>query len=255
MDPNDTQAVGSEAPETPVEDTAATQPSEASESETQAPEATQEQTEVESQGETEVKAEDTAEEKLLAGKYKSVEDLEKSYKELESKYGKEASEKAELTRILNDAFAPEPAAPAATDTDDDIYAEPAGNNDTDVLKRDMAVMKFILAHEDADGSTMKEVLASDPLISQISGHEAKLEYAYLRSKNMTQPKAIEEARKSAAQQTHAKIAEKQVAQVESAKKAEPIDDNAELMTQATTGKPKERESARLSLIRKHLTQL
>lgn len=205
--------------------------------------------------EADVNATDTAEEKLYAGKYKSPEDMEKAYKELESKFGRETSEKAELTRILNEAFAtPEPAT-AATDTDSYEYQEPTINSETEGLKRDTAVLKFIIGHQDADGGVMKEILATDPLINQIQGHEAKLEYAYLRSQSMGQKKAIETATKTAQVQAQAKVVEKQAAQVETAQKAVPVDEDAELMATAVGGNPTDSKAARQAIIRKRLINL
>ena len=249
----DTQATDVDAPDTTA-DTAITQPSEASDQiENKAPEATLE-TEAEEAQPTEVKAEDTVEEKLLAGKYKTVDDLEKAYKSAEAKLHTEASEKAELARILNESFAtPEP----VSDTDAYESDEPnLVNQEIEGLKRVTAVQSFIMSHQDADADSMKEVLASDPLVKQISGHEAKLEYAYLRSKNTAQPKAIEEAQKQATQATQAKIVEKQTAQVESAQSSEQIDENSELYEKATGNYSQEdRDQARRELIRKNLVNL
>lgn len=221
---DETQTPGTDAPA--AADTATTQPSEADvQTNSTTPEATQETKDpVE-------KAEDTVSEKLYAGKYKTVDDLENAYKNAESKLGQTTSEKAELARILNDAFLPAEEAPTTTATQDDYYQEdaaPATSQDT-VVQRDLAVLKFMMAHGDADANNMKEVLAKDPLVKQISGYEAKLEYAYLRSQNMTSPKAIAEAQKQAANDAQVKIVEKQAAQVETAKgQALPADDNQEL---------------------------
>lgn len=229
-------------------DTADTQASEADvQTNNDAPEASQEVKE------TATEATDTAEEKLYAGKYKNVDDLEKSYKELESKYGKEASEKAELTRILNEAFV----APETTDTANEDYVEttPQVNPEIEQLKRDNAVVKFIMGHQDADGEAMKQILADDPLVKQISGHDAKLEYAYLRSQNMSQPKAIAEAKKTAQAETQAKTAEKQAAQVESARKAEPPEEESDLEKATGNYNQETRDAARLRVIRKNLVNL
>jgi hypothetical protein len=250
MDEADNQAAGTSAPVTT--DNASDQPSETSQSASEAPEATPV---VEEKQTTEVKAEDKAEEQLIAGKFKTQEDLEKGYKELESKFGKEASEKAELTRILNEAFAT-PEAPA-TDTASDTYEEttPQVNQEFEQMKRDNAVIKFIVGHQDADGETMKKILAEDPLVKQISGHDAKLEYAYLRSQNMSQPKAIAEAKKTAQVETQAKTAEKQAAQVESAKKAEPVEEDSDYEKATGNYDQNTRDAARLRLIRKNLVNL
>lgn len=242
---DETQTPGTDAPA--VADTATTQPSEASETNTnEAPEATQ----AAEESQQEVKAEDTAEEKLLAGKYKSVEELEKSYKELESKYGKETSEKAELTRILNEAFT----TPAESETgQEDTFEEPSTDNK---LQQDMAVLKFAVFHQDADGNAIKEILATDPYVAQMSTPEAKLEYAYLRSQNMGSQKAIAEAKKTAASETQAKIVEKQAAKVETARKADTTDEVSELREKATGNySQEERDAARRALIRKTLVDI
>ncbi len=255
MNADDTQATGTVAPEdTTATDTAATQPSEASVQSNEAPDATPVV-----EATSEVKAEDTVEEKLLAGKYKTVDDLEKSYTELQSRFSKETSEKAELARILNDAFvAPENQGQAqVADTSNDYSDEPDPRDQKlEKLERQTAVSSFIMTHPDAAGDTMNKILAEDPVISQISGHEAKLEYAYLKSKNMTTQKAIEEARKQATQQTHAKIAEKQTAQVESAGTTVQTDENTELRNKATGNyNQADRDAARKSWIRKNLVNL
>lgn len=248
MDETDTQATGAETPVTT--DTVTNQTSEASELSQGTPEATQAQEET-----TEVKAEDTAqEEKLYAGKYKTPEDMEKAYKELESKFGRETSDKAELTRILNEAFAP----PEPTKVEDTAYEyqeDDTSATKDDPTKRDVAVLKFTISHPDADGESMRKVLQSDPMIGNISGHEARLEYAYLRARDMNRQVEIKQAQKVASDVAVAKIAEKEVAKVETARKAEPADQGAELMTQAMNGSPSERKSARDALIRKHLTKL
>lgn len=230
---NETQTTGNEAP---VQDTANTQNSEADVVDTNAPEATQEQAPAQETAAPDTTAEDTAEEKLLAGKYKSVEDLEKSYQELQSKYGKEASERAELTRILNDAFSsPEPAQ-TAQDTNEDVFQDNSQESpEIEQLRRDNAVTRFILTHDDAEASKMQEILSSDPLVQQISGHEARLEYAYQKSQNMSHSQALAEAKKTGAQQAQAKAAEKQVAQVETAKKSAPVNDRAEKLARARYG--------------------
>lgn len=202
----------------------------------------------------EVKATDTAEEKLYAGKYKTVEEMEKAYQELNSTFSKTSQEKAELSRILNEAFAaPEPS--SAPPSQDDLYQEESNpvNQEIESLKRQTAVQGFIMNHQDADASQMGKILAEDPLVKQISGHEAKLEYAYLRSQNMAQSKAIAEAEKKGAQATQAKIAEKQVAQVETAgKTAERTDEKSELQERMSTGPVEQREKARREYIKKYL---
>lgn len=192
------------------------QPTEVSETSTQtneAPEATPAQEEKQ----PEIKAEDTAEGKLYAGKYKTVEDMERAYQELNSKFTNTSQEKAELSRILNDAFmTPEPQPQVAPQ--EEFYQEESNvNPEIEELKRKSAVQSFIIAHPDAEPETMQQILSDDPLIKQIQGHEAKLEYAYLRSQNMSKAKAIAEARETATQTTQAKVIEKQSAQVESAR--------------------------------------
>lgn len=249
MDPNDTQAAGTAEP---VQDTSATQAGETGEvANNEAPEA--------SQGtatETGINAEDTAGEKLFAGKYKTAEDMEKAYTELQSRFTKETSEKAELSRTLNELFAtPDPA--TGTDTEGNTLEEvdPLATEVSN-LKKLTAVQSFIMTHPDADPGSMKQILEQDPLVKQISSHEAKLEYAYMRSHLNGSPKAVEQARKDAAQAAVVKVAEKQAAQVESAGKTAPTDENTELYNKATGNySPKEREAARLALIKKNLVNL
>lgn len=203
-----------------------------------------------------VNATDTAEEKLYAGKYKSVEDMEKAYTELTSKFTTTAQEKAELSRILNESFiTPQPAQAATTE---DVFGEEADpvNQEIEQLKKVTAVQSFVMTHQDADAAAMQQVLTTDPLVKQINGHEAKLEYAYLRSQSMSQSKAIAEAEKKGAQSAQAKIAEKQVAQVETAQQSSaPIDENAELREQMQSGSLAEREAARRAYIKKNLVNL
>jgi hypothetical protein len=236
---NDTQTVGTDAP---LEDTAVAPTSEASEVQIDAPEATQEQAVAQETTAPETNAEDTAEAKLYAGKYKSVEEMESAYQELNSKFTNTAQEKAELTRILDQAFAA-PANEPVVDTGYG-YEEPLVNPEIEGLKRDNSVFKFITTHEDADASAMEQVLKSDPVISQIAGYDAKLEYAYLKSKTIAQPKAIAEAQRVAVEQTQAKTAEKQVAQVESARKAAPASDKADRIERMRYGD----KSARAELV-------
>lgn len=216
-----------------------------------APEAAQSQEET-----TVVNAMDTAEEKLYAGKYKSVEEMEKAYQELNSKFTTTTQEKAELSRILNDAFSTDAQVvqPGAVDGYQDEI-DPV-NQEIEALKRNQAVTNFVINHQDADAASMQKVLAEDPLVKQISGHEAKLEYAYLRSQNMAKDKAIAEARKQGAQATQAKIAEKQVAQVETASQATiQTDEKAELMEKMQRGSVADREAARRKYIRNYLTKI
>lgn len=240
MEPNDTPDTGTVAPE---KDTADTQSNETSGSENEAPAPPPEEKQTE-----EVKSADTAEQQLLAGKYKTPEELEKGYKELESKFGQETSEKAELTRILNEAFtAPEPDTAAAEVESADPKIEK--------IERDNAVLKFIVSHQDASPEDMKKVLSEDPMIAQITSHDAKLEYAYLKTQSLSHDKAVSDAKKEAQTASEAKRAEKEVAKVESAKSAEPVNEGAELMNKATSGTPDERVAARQALIRKHLINI
>lgn len=245
---DETQTPGTPAPVTT--DTAGTQTSEADvQTNIDAPEAGQDTKE------TDLTATDTAGEKLYAGKYKTAEDMEKAYTELQSKATKDSQEKADLTRILNEAFAT-PETTTVTDTASMVEEETTPQNTgNDQISRDMAVLKFIVGHQEADGETMKKILAEDPMIKQISGHDAKLEYAYLRSQSIAAPKAIEEAKKSAQDATQAKNAEKTAAQVETAKTSEPIGE-VSLMEKATGNYSQaERDEARQALIKKHLINL
>lgn len=258
----DTPASGSEeapkdAQQPASEDTATAQNSETSKSvENQAPEATQGKEEQEN-SETEAKnAEDTAEEKLYAGKYKTAEEMERAYKELQSKYSQTSSEKAELSKTLQDSLVTPPGDGKKQDTETTYdYQEDSSDPRIEKLERNQSIANFVFAHPDADGGSMTEVLKSDPYISNITGYEAKLEYAYLRSQNMTKNKAIEEAEKTSAEKTQSKIAEKQAAQVESSNKSEPDDESGDLMNKATQGTPDERKQARLEVIRKNLINL
>lgn len=182
---------------------------------------------VEGKETAEIKATENVKEELLLGKFKSAEDLAKAYTELESQYGRTNSEKVELSRILNEAF--ETPAPQMQQPQDYEYSQEEPNSKEDARDRDIALLKFSIAHQNANGDAMVKVLRDDPFIKNITSYDAKLEYAYLKSQNMTQPKAIEEARKKTAEQTQAKIAEKQSAQVEAARtQAPPVDSNNEL---------------------------
>lgn len=253
MNADDTQATGTVAPEDITTDTVDTQPSEASVQSNEAPEAAQIDAEVKGTEATEVKAEDTAAEKLYAGKYKTPEEMEQGYKNLESRFGKETSEKAELARILNDAFtAPEA---KATETDDD-YSTESIDPRYDKLEKRTAVATFVITHPDANGDVINKILAEDPFVSNISGVEARLEYAYLKSQNIAKPKAIAEAQKKTAQATQAKILEKENAQVESAGRTVQTDENAELRNKATGNyNQADRDAARKAWIRKNLVNL
>lgn len=249
MDPNDTPAPAQDTP-APA-DTVEQQASTASEVTSETPEATQ-GTGSQEATPTEVNATDTVEEKLFAGKYKTADEMEKAYLNLQSKATKDSQEKAELSRILNEAYT----TPAPTaDTGDGFSEEPDPvTQEIERLKHVTAVQSFIITHPDADAVAMQKVLSEDSMIKQISGADARLEYAFLKSKNMASPKAIEEARQTAANQATAKIAEKQAAQVETAQKAEEVQDS--LLEKATGNYTYEdRQKARQELIRKHLVNL
>ena len=242
---DETQTTGTNAP-TKTVDTVEDQNSEASlQVDNVAPEAAQVE-------EPTVKATDTADDKLYAGKYKSVEEMEKAYLSAQTKLTETASEKAELSRILNESFGTEE--PQAQTVEADLFTEPdVVKSELENVKRSQAVMMFVMNHQDADPKTMQEVLSSDPLVKQIQGHEAKLEYAYLRSQSMSQNKAIAEATKTGAQQAQAKIVEKQAAQVETAQQsAAPIDEKAELKERMQSGPLADREAARKAYIKKYL---
>lgn len=251
MDPNDTQVAGTTDP---AEDTSVTQSDATGEVATEAPEATQ-GTEAQGASTTEVNAEDTAETKLYAGKYKTVEDMEKAYQELNSKFTNTTQEKAELSRILNEAFVTPTTDEAETATEQFVESDPLATEVSN-LKRMTAVQTFIISHPEADPAVMQKVLTEDPLVKQINGHEAKLEYAFIKSKSMGTDKAIETARKEAQVQTQVKVVEKQAAQVESASRTEKVDENTELHTKATGNYSyKEREAARIALLKKQLTNI
>lgn len=213
MDDETLTQVQSEAPT--VVDTAPAPTSEADVQANETPEAAVAQ-------EATVNATDTVEEKLYAGKYKSIEDLESAYKNAESKLGSVTSQKAELSRILADAFS-EPAAPvqAATPSYDEYDEEPTSNSGNEVVNRKIAVMEFAMAYPDADGKAMLDVINNDPAAKRIGDYDAKLKYAYAMSQVTAKPKAVEEAVRQAQVQTQVKIAEKQAAQVESASRQAP----------------------------------
>lgn len=255
---DDTLVTGNTDAPTEAVDTAPTQSNEADvQVENEAPEATQATEAAQEATSTEVKAEDTAEERLLAGKYKSVEDLEKSYTELQSKATRDAQEKAELARILNETFAtPEAPAQQLDATDTDSYGEYEESNpmtkEFEAIKRKDAVRDFIFLHPDADGAVVNKVLQEDPIVANITGYEAKLEYAYLKSKSINTADAVAQAKKDSAIETKQKIVEKQTAQVETAQKAEVVDDDADLQERMQSGSLSEREAARREYIRKFL---
>lgn len=82
-------------------------------------------------------ADDTEDIQLLAGKFKTPEDLEKSYRELESKLGnyKEVEEKARAFEQLRQAPTPPVPLPAPNAND---YIDADGNIDLATYERDMA---------------------------------------------------------------------------------------------------------------------
>ena len=246
---DETQTTEVEAPVST--DTVETQASEASTQTTnEAPEAAQTQ-----EGQSEITATDTVEDKLYAGTYKTVEDMEKAYAELNSKFTNTSQEKAELSRILNEAFATPSEQPLVQQ---DVYGEEPDPVNTEIenLKRVTAVQSFIMSHTDANADAMQQVLNSDPLVKQITGHEAKLEYAYLRSQNMGQQKAIAAAEQKAVERTQAKVVEKQAAQVETTRKVDTSDEGSELFNRATGNYSKaDRDKARMEIIRKNLVNL
>lgn len=241
---DETQVTGSEAPVTT--ETANNQSNEADVQVTnQAPEATEESKE------SSDNATETAEEKLYAGKYKTVEDLEKAYKNASSEATKLSQERAQLTSELQGTLNEEAAQSPILDVNG--YVDPVAEK-VERLERNDSVSRFIFAHPDANGESIKEVLTSDPIVQQIQGYDAKLEYAYLKSQSMSTSKAIAEAKKTGAAETQAKILEKQVAQVESNNPSKKTNDDSELYSKATGNYTQaERDEARRALIRKNLT--
>ena len=196
---------------------------------TETPEASQEVKE------SDVNATETVEEKLYAGKYKSAEELEKAYLSAQSEASKMASEKAELSRILADAFsaetAPVTSQPQVADEFDEFQqVQTPSNQGNDPVMQKLALMEFSMAHPDADGAAMVKIIQTDPAIKDITSYEAKLRYAHAVSQAQKQPKAVEQAQKQAAVQAQAKIAEKQAAQVESTSKQAPAPNSNEPLT-------------------------
>lgn len=233
---NDTPVVEEQVP---VEDTTNPQPENEADVQVtnEAPEASQDVKD------PDMNAEDTAGEKLYAGKYKSVEDMEKAYQELNSKFTNTTQEKAELAKILNDTFTlPES---DSSDEDDDSYREEVNPlaQKVQALELKSSVNDFLYTHKDVDAGAMQEVLQNDPIVSQMTTPEARMEYAYLKSKNMATSKAVVEAEKRGADQAAVKVAEKHVAQVEQAQKAEPINERADLMNRIRRGDPSARSQA------------
>lgn len=214
---------------TPAETSQPVDESKAGTQTNEAPEATQDNAQAQEAQAPETKAEETAEERLYAGKYKTVEDLEGAYKNASSEASRISQERAELAKILNDAFI-QPESPAQPQVGQEEYQdENQPDPQQDLTNRKLATMEFLYTHGDANGEDMNKVLREDPHIQQISDYSAKLEYAYLKSKNMSSSKAIEEAQRKGAEQAQAKTAEKQAAQVETAKqKAQPTEGDNEL---------------------------
>lgn len=194
--------------------------------------------------ETGINGEDKAD-KLLAGTFKSTEELERAYKELRTKATKDAMQKAELAKTVNNTL---------SEQTEGLYGDDHVAVKLDAMERSNAVNSFTITHPDANVAEVDSILRSDPVVQSIGTYEGRLEYAYLKSQNMATQKAVEEAGKKAAVQKEAKILEKQAAQVESSRKAEPEQDT-DLLTQASTGSYEQREAARRELIRKHLINL
>lgn len=224
MDDETPTQVQSEAPAA-----AETAPVPTSEADVQTTNDTPEVTQGEGEQSQEVKTEETVGETLYAGKYKTAEDLEKAYLSAQSEASRMANEKAELSKILSEAFTADE--PASVQTADDDYLEDAPNplaREVEALKRNQAITDFIFANPNADGDAILKVLQTDPTAKDITSYEAKLRYAHAVSQNTAQPKVVEEAKKQAQVDTQAKIAEKQAAQVESASKQSPPTENEPL---------------------------
>ena len=240
---DDTQVVADTTPS--AEDTAAKATNDSASVQSEGtPEASQTQEAAQETATTDINAEDTVQDKLFAGKYKTPEDLEKAYAELNSKFTSTSQEKAELSKLLTDAFSTDTTQGTQTQDEDydDAPKQTQGPSKNDV---DISVMKFLFTHEGADGKAINDVLNNDPLVQSIGSVDAKLEYAYLRSQNMSQSKAIETARKEAAQAAQTKTIEKQAAQVEAPAKSEPTDPKAELRQKAIQGD----QSARIEFLK------
>lgn len=199
---------------------------------------------------------DSDSEGFLGGKYKTKADFEKAFKELQRDNQSNYAERAELSRALNEVLA-QPA-PAEQQAEENPYDTPDPLTlKIQNLERQQSFQSYLLTHpelSDEDMIAMTQVIKEDPMVAQIGSPEAKLEYA--RMKVASNPKTVEAAKKQAHTQAVAKVAEKQAAQVESAGKATPTDENTELMEKATGNYgPKEREAARLALIKKNLVNL
>ena len=159
---------------------------------------------------------------FLGGKYKTKEDFEKAYRELQTLRQTELEEKAQLSQILNSAFGSLDEQPAQQDGYEEEYEDKTAPSQLDSVNQKLAVMEFSMAYPDADGKAMTEVLTKDPVATQIQDYSARLKYAYAISKTNAQTKVVEAAQKQAQAATVAKIAEKQAAQVESVgKQSEP----------------------------------
>lgn len=215
---DDNQVVVPETPEVvaTTEDKAEVQTNEADVQVTsEAPEAAQDT------GETspELTAEDKVEDNPYLGKFKTPEDMAKAYAQLESKATRDAQEKAELARILNESFT----APEATSVVEDKVSYDEYETPDPVAQKIAAlevkdtIRDFTMLHPDANGQAIIEIANSDPIAKSMNSVQAKLEYAYLKSQLAAGPQAVAEAEKRASEQTQVKIAEKQAAQVEGAK--------------------------------------
>lgn len=152
---------------------------------------------------------------FLGGKYKSKEDFENAYKNLQTTRQRELQEAAELRSVLQAAFATD------DDTTDPATAGYAGYDDDkadSVVANRLVNMEFAMAHPDADGKAILDVMKNDPVAKQIQSYEARLRYAYLASKEKAAPQQVAEAQRQAAADAKAKVVEKQAAQVEPATK-------------------------------------
>lgn len=189
---------------------------------------------------------------FLGGKYKTAQEFEEAYKELKNTYDRSAQEKAELSKILNEAFASDNAT-SDSQTEDDIYSTDTSAKPVDSgVNTKVAIMEFMMIHSDADGAALNEILKNDPMVAHISTPEAKLQYAYLQSQVQSKDKALASAKQEGVKTAQAKIVEKQVAQVETAQKAQAIDEKTELRNTYTSGNPDERAAARAEYIKKFL---
>jgi hypothetical protein len=186
-----------------------------------------------------VNAEDTGSEKLYAGKYKTPEEMERAYQDLQSKFTSTSQEKAEISRILTEAFAqPDPVAQPTAVVDDDFGdSTPSAPPVNDAQTRDLAVMKFMMTHDNVDAKQLQTVLATDPYVSTMGTYESKLEYAYLRSREQQSAQTVAEATRNAGLQAQVKTVEKQAAQVEQANRSQQPNPAAERNERIRQGDP------------------